>query len=104
MPVGPVTTPTVPVGGFASARRASSFTYELAYAPGLEPPGQLFTPFASGAGTGPINGNLGTLPLATVAGLLPGSARGIPPTDPYQYAFTIRMRVTDNLGNVGEER
>src|SRR5439155_439867 len=88
----------------ASARRAASFTYELAYAPGLEPLAQLFTPFATGSGTGPINGNLGTLPLATVAGLLPGSAQGIPPTDPYQYAFTVRLRVTDNLGNVGEDR
>jgi hypothetical protein len=104
MPLDPVTNPTVSVGGFASARRASSFTYELAYAPGLEPLPQLFTPFATGAGTGPINGNLGTIPLATVAGLLPGSAAGIPPTDPYQYAFTVRLRVTDNLGNVGEDR
>ncbi len=104
MPLDPVTTPTVAVGGFASANRASSFTYELAYAPGLEPLEQLFTPFATGSGTGPLTGTIGTLSVAAVAALLPGSAEGVPPVDPHQYAFTVRLRVTDNLGNVGEDR
>jgi len=104
MPLDPVTTPSVAVGGFASANRASSFAYELSYAPGLEPLEALFTTFATGAGSGPLTGTLGTLPLADVAELLPGSAEGIRPVDPHQYAFTVRLRVTDNLGNVGEDR
>src|SRR6266545_4468830 len=37
MPLDPVTNPTVSLGGFASAKRTTSFTYELAYATGLEP-------------------------------------------------------------------
>jgi len=104
MPLDPVSTPTVPIGGFASAERATSFVYELQYAAGLEPLEPLFTTFASGSGSGPMNGTLGTLPLADVAELLPGSAEGIRPVDPHQYAFTVRLRVTDNLGNVGEDR
>src|SRR5439155_692963 len=65
-----------------------------------------FTQYASGSGSSAYGGALGnaSLPLATIATLLPGSAQGVPPTDPYQYAFTVRLRVTDNLGNVGEDR
>jgi Thrombospondin type 3 repeat/FG-GAP-like repeat len=104
MPLDPVSTPSVPVGGFASAERATSFTYQLQYAPGLEPLEPLFTTFATGSGNDPINGTLGTLPLNAVAALLPGSAEGVRPVDPHQYAFTVRLRVTDNLGNIGEDR
>jgi hypothetical protein len=104
MPLDPITTPSVPIGGFASAERASSFAYELQYAPGLEPLDPMFTTFATGSGSGPIDGTLGTLPLTAVAALLPGAAEGVRPVDPHQYAFTVRLRVTDNLGNVGEDR
>jgi hypothetical protein len=113
MPLDPVTTPSVPIGGFASAKRASSFTYTLEYAPGLEPLEETFTEFASEAGTVPVDSILGMLPLDEVAELLPGATEGIPPLDPHQYAFTVRLRVCDNTsapcdennpGNLGEDR
>lgn len=56
------------------------------------------------SGSAAFNGILGTLPLATIANLLPGASQGIPPLDPYQYAFTVRLQVKDNFGNVGEDR
>jgi len=76
----------------------------LEYAPGLEPLDAQFVPFATGGGTSARNGSLGTLPLAEIASHLPGAAQGIPPADPYQYSFTVRLRVIDNLGNLGEDR
>ena len=96
----------MPISGFVAADRAASYTYTLEYAPGLEPLDAAFTPFATGGGTGAHSGELGNndLPLADIALLLPGAAQGVPPADPYQYAFTVRLRVTDNLGNVGEDR
>ncbi|HEV8574510.1 MAG TPA: S8 family serine peptidase, partial [Dehalococcoidia bacterium] len=104
MPLDPVTNPSVPIEGFVTANRASSYTYTLEYAPGLEPLEETFTEFDSGSGSAELNGTLGTLPLDDVAALLPGAAEGIPPLDPHQYAFTVRLQVTDNLGNVGEDR
>jgi hypothetical protein len=104
MPLDPVTNPDVPMGGFAAANRASSYTYTLEYAPGLEPLEETFTQFGTGSGTEPLNGTLGTLPLDDVAALLPGAAQGVPPVDPHQYAFTVRLQVTDNFGNIGEDR
>ncbi len=100
----PVTSHPKQASSFASAQRATSFVYQLEYAPGLEPLDSQFVSFASGGGTAGKNGQLGTLPLAEIASHLPGAAQGIPPTDPYQYAFTVRLRVIDNLGNLGEDR
>jgi hypothetical protein len=104
-PLDPVATPTVPVTGFTAASRAATCTYQLAYAVGLEPLASAFTPIGTPAPCpAGANVSLGTLPLATIAAAMPGSASGVPPTDPYQYVFTVRLRATDNLGNVGEDR
>jgi hypothetical protein len=103
-PLDPVTQPTVEIRGFANARRALSYTYTLEYAPGLEPLDAQFKTFAVGTGAGGQNGFLGWMPLSVIARDLPGAAQGIPPLNPYQYAFTVRLRVKDSYGNVGEDR
>ena len=95
---------TVPVVGRLAAERSSGFTYELAWAPGVEPADGAFTPFASGGGSDPIDGTLGSIPLDDVAAALPGAAQGTPSLDPNEYAFTVRVVVTDAQGNRGEDR
>jgi hypothetical protein len=103
-PLDPVTTPFVPISGYVGASRATSYVYQLEWAPGLEPLDAAFVPFGSGGSVVKHEGQLGVLPLSAVAALLPGAAQGLPPLDPYQYAFTVRLRVIDNLGNRGEDR
>jgi hypothetical protein len=103
-PLDPVATPMIPISGFVSAKRADNYYYMLQYAPGLEPVDSAYQTFAVASGSGSFKGNIGTLNLAAVANKLPGAAQGIPPLDPYQYAFTVRLRVIDNLGNAAEDR
>jgi hypothetical protein len=54
---------------------------------------------------------LATIPLSAVLRLLPKGTTGPPVQDdgsgrgdPERFAFTVRLRVTDNLGNAGEDR
>ncbi len=101
----PVDQPLVPVTGNVSANRASSFTWDIGWATGVEPADDGFTSFGTGSSsTALMGGVLGQIPMADVAAALPGSAAGTPPSDPNSYVFTIRIRVTDDLGNVGEDR
>ncbi|MBA2282009.1 MAG: S8 family serine peptidase, partial [Acidimicrobiia bacterium] len=98
------TTGTAPVLGRVAAERSGSFTYDLAWAPGVEPTDAEFTSFASGGGSAPIDGALGAIPLGAVADALPGAAAGTPSLDPNAYVFTVRVTVTDAQGNRGEDR
>jgi hypothetical protein len=73
-PLDPVTTPLVPISGYVSARRATSYVYQLEYAMGLEPLDAAFIPFASGGSVAGQDGQIGVLPLSEVAALMPGAA------------------------------
>ena len=95
---------TVPVVGRVAAERSASFTYELEWAPGIEPTEEEFVGFGTGGGTAPVEGTLGTLPLDDVAAALPGATSGTPSADPNAYTFTVRVAVTDAEGNRGEDR
>lgn len=104
----PTVTTAVPVMGHVEAARSPSYTWSLQFAPGAEPTDAQFLTAGSGAGTTPFDGTLGTLDL----NLLPPSfwsaaysistAKTLPTAE--KYTVTIRLRVTDASGRVGEER
>ena len=106
----------VSVGGRVSAR-TGPLTYRLEWAPGAEPAESEFRPAgAEHAASGPVDGALGSIDLATVRAALdarPGGGaaddptapqKGVGDTDPNEPAFTVRVRVTDAHGNAGEDR
>ncbi len=104
----PQTTPSVPVTGHVEARRATSFRYEVQFAPGIEPSDSDFISAGSGTGSGAYDGKLGTLDLTklpssfwTKAYTMPDD-RALSSTE--QYTVTIRLRVWDDQGRMGEER
>ena len=105
--------------------RASSYNWSLQWAPGIEPAEGEFQTVASGSGSAPTDGVLGTINLATVRSTLDtrvvpcpsgppatgGStcdptapSKGPGDKDPNEPAFTARVVVTDSAGNRGEDR
>ena len=103
-------TPSVQVTGLAAANRATSLTWELGVAPGMDPRDDAFTAFASGSSA--VDGALGTLDLASIP---MDPAAVIEPYDwsdtnvskaakVHVHAATIRLRVTDDAGRLGEMR
>jgi hypothetical protein len=119
---------TVTVSGSLSARYASSYEWKLQWAPGIEPCESDFVDFATGSGTTETAGDLGTLDLATIRATLDGRtlstncgnapapvtggstpdptapSKGPGDVDPNEPAFTVRLVVTDDAGNRGEDR
>jgi hypothetical protein len=86
---------TVTIPFYANARWASSFGYTLEVAAGVEPTS--FTPVASASGLA-ANPALSSADLASTFSATWNTAplaNGI---------YTLRLRVTDNFGNVGEDR
>ena len=107
---------SVAVAGRLSAR-TGPFAYELEWAPGAEPAESEFRSVGGSQAAGaPVDGTLGTIDLQAVRGALddrPGGGAADDPTapakgpgdsDPNEPAFTVRVRVTDADGNVGEDR
>ncbi len=95
-----LTSPTVEITGFADAARANSFAWELQVAPGAEPLDDEFSALCSDNGlTLPVDGALCTVNAAAL-----GVDAEADPTDKNRYSFTLRLVVTDNLGNRGEDR
>jgi hypothetical protein len=116
----------VPVRGFAAAPHSNSGVgdWELEYACGQQPAEADFAELASG--TGPVDGELGTIPKAVLddlaancdgsvandAGRPAGAAGDAWPADPYpspdpeRHAFTIRLTVHegDDPDNLGQYR
>jgi hypothetical protein len=96
--------------GRVAANRAQSFSYRVEVAPGVQPKEADFQLVDSADGQiAPRAGILSRIPIAPLAARMPhgveGSAvdaSGAP--DPDRFTFTVRVRVTDNLGNVGEDR
>lgn len=110
----PVQSPTVAVTGSTSAVRASSYSYQLAFGCGVQP--SSFTPISQQQNlSAPLNdaalGQWSIAGAATTCGINPAATpstatTGTPsPNDtPDQFTVTLRLRVTDNNGNVGEAR
>lgn len=104
------TSKTVPITGFARANRAASCTYTLEYGLGIEPEEGSYTEFASAACPAGEDAMLGALPLDEIADEITGARTGTftqsaaQRADVNQHTFTVRLAVTDNFGNRGEDR
>jgi len=100
--VSPLSTPRVTVTGSIKVPRADHATFKLEYALGVQPKDSEFTRVAEGPVSGALEGALGTLDFAK----LPKPA-GPPPAkreERDRYSVTVRLRVTDDRGLVGESR
>ncbi len=109
----PTVTPMVPItGAMAALRRANVYTYTIEYGCGVDPvdgeftrPGHLI---ASGAPGAPVNGVLANWSIAGVTADCAFNAITLPVADRDQFDevfnVTLRVQVTDDLGNVGEDR
>ena len=108
--IDPDATASLPVRGRVAANRASSYSYTLEVAPRIQPAEGDFQTVASATGrAAAIDGVLGQIDVGALRARLPHGAEG-PATDdaglpdPDRFSFTVRVRVTDNLGNRGEDR
>lgn len=124
---------TVEVRASLSAARSTDFDWELQWAPGIEPCNSEFQTIETGTSTTAIDGALGDVDLDAVraaldartgfraanisgcqnaAGPVTGGStvdptapvKGLGDVDPNEPAFTVRVRVTDDGGTVGEDR
>ena len=108
--VDPEATPSLAVRGRVAANRATFFSYTLEAAPGVQPAEGDFVVQGSGDGlTEALDGTLGTIDVAALAGRLPHGDSGPAVNDdgspdPDRFTVTIRVHVIDNLGNQGEDR
>jgi hypothetical protein len=102
--IDPVRTPNVAVVGSARAARVGNqFDYEVSVGCGVQPTS--FTTIGTGSGNGaPLDQQVlaSWSPAATAAGC--GFDPSATVTNPDAHAVTLRLRVTDTLGNVGEDR
>ena len=100
--VDPSKSTRVPILGSARAARASSFTYALECGCGVQP--KQFEAIASGSSTQAIDGSVlgywDTGATAARCNFNPSSAL----INLEAHSVTLRLRVTDNKGNVGEDR
>ncbi len=98
----------VAVRGHVEARRAQRYHWKLEYAPGPEPSDSDFITAGSGSGRKPFSGRLGTVDLSRIpksfwsAAFHLSSDKELSTND--QYTVTLRLRVVDSHGRVGEER
>lgn len=92
------------VTGLANAARSSSFSYALEYGCGLHP--LLWFPLASRAGLHGAVHELGTIDLgaADAACALLRVPEVEAPLEPNEHGVTLRLRVTDAEGRLGEHR
>jgi len=104
----PSRTSSVPVTGRVEARRASGYTWKLEFAPGAEPDDGDYVEGGSGGGSAPFDGSLGALDLGRVPRSFWEKAFTLSERKELEtnehYTVTLRLRVTDSEGRVGEER
>jgi subtilase family protein len=112
----PVRTPSIEIRGSAAARRATSYGYELAVGCGVQPTEDRYHPIASAAGrTAPLDDvALGLWDVAGTGARCAFDPDAIPQTatsgvespnnTPDMFTVTLRLRVTDNTGRIGESR
>ena len=103
-------TETLTVSGRVAANRATSYSYVLEVAPGVQPKESDFAVQASVSDVQAAHvGELGLIDLVALAAHLPHGTAGPAVSDdgspdPDRFTFTIRVRVTDDHGNVAEDR
>lgn len=114
--IDPRVVSTLNIQGTVAAKRASSYRYNVAWAPGADPRDDAFYTISDKTGlTTPTQGVLATFNLAGIDKAVLDAAlnqerlntnesveeKGIKIN---RRAITLRVRATDNLGNVSEER
>ena len=104
----PTTTSTVPVTGHADAPRSPAYKWKFEYAPGAEPSDADFITAGIGGGSKPYDGSLGNVNLSRIPRsswdkAFEQSKTKVLETNE-QFTVTLRLRVTDLDGRVGEER
>lgn len=102
---------SVAIEGRVAAVRAQTYRYTVEVAAGVQQPDSAFvTIFQSAELSDPVEGVLAELDLNQAAALLPHGAAGAPVLDdsnrgdPDRFAITVRVRVTDDGGQLGEDR
>ena len=104
----PTKTRRVRVTGHVAARRSSRYHWRLQFAPGAEPDAGDYMTAGRGRGHKPFTGRLGTLRLSRLPQSFWSKAYKLSSTKTLEtsedYTVTLRLRVTDAKGRVGEER
>jgi hypothetical protein len=101
---------TLALTGRVAANRAPAYTYSVDTAPGVQPAeGDFVVVEHSDTLTAPQEGTLAQISLTDIAARMPNGVDG-PSADASgrgdedRFTFTVRVRATDSLGNVGEDR
>ncbi|MEO9224565.1 MAG: hypothetical protein ABI276_06205, partial [Acidimicrobiales bacterium] len=104
----PTTTSTMPVTGHVEARRSPSYRWELQWAVGAQPTDSAWQVADSGTGTAPRDGSLGSIDLSKVPASVWQAQQKISSTKELEtnetYTVSLRVRVWDASGRMGEER
>jgi hypothetical protein len=100
--VSPVRTPRVAVAGAIRVPRGGPAAWVLDYALGVEPAETAYTIVAEGSVSGTLEGTLGTLDFGTLP--VPAGPAPTGREERDRYSVTVRLRVTDGRGLVGESR
>ena len=108
--IDPQAASTLTINGRVAANRAASYRYVVEVAPGVQPREADFEQAGGQESlTSATVGPLGEIDLAALAARLPRGVEGSPTTDdgepdPDRFTVTVRIRVTDDLGNAAEDR
>ncbi len=94
--------------GHVEARRSAGYRWRMEVAPGAEPADGEFTEIGAGEGTAPQDRSLGTIDLRRLPESFWAKAFSLSQTKTLEtneaYTVTLRLRVTDREGRVGEDR
>src|SRR3954454_8332884 len=98
----------IPVSGWVKAPRAPRFRWQLQLAAGAEPGDGDFRQIGSGTGAKSFSGRLGRITLRSIPKSFWQRAYALSQTKTTEtterYTVTLRLRVTDASGRVGEDR
>ncbi|HVN86191.1 MAG TPA: FG-GAP-like repeat-containing protein [Candidatus Binatia bacterium] len=108
--IDPESMPVLSMVGRVAANRATSFSYVIEIAPGIQPAeGDFRRSRVSDVRTAALVGEIGAIDIAEIRALLPNGATGPAldangAPDPDRFTFTVRVRVTDDTGRMAEDR
>lgn len=108
--IDPAQQETLAITGRVAAVRAAGYRFALQVAPGVQPSDANFrTVYRSPIMFAPFEGILGVINLPALAARMPYGVEGAlsNPTNGRgmidKFSFTVRVRVTDNFGRIGED-